>query len=81
MLTRERSKDVARTRLTGVLREDRTNLTMKELALMQLDILAALSAYVDMERDSANLSVAKDRKQNRIALTFTVPVLSVKRRR
>ena len=81
MLTRERTKDVARSRLNGVLRQDRTNLTMKELALMQLDVLAALSAYVEMERDLAHITVTKDRARDRIDLTFTVPIRAVKRRR
>lgn len=81
MLTRERTKDVARSRLNGVLRQDRTNLTMKELALMQLDVLAALSAYVEMERDLARITVTKDRARDRIDLTFTVPIRAVKRRR
>ena len=81
MMIRERTKDVARSRLACVLREDRTNLTMKELALMQLDILAALSAYVDMVRDQARITVTKDRKNDRIDLTFTVPICTVKRKK
>ena len=81
MLTRERTKDIARTRLSSVLREDRTNLTMREMALMQLDVLAALSAYVEMEREQARISVVEDRKSGRIELSFTVPVRAVKRRR
>ena len=81
MLTREKTKDVARTRLASVLREDRTNLTMKELALMQLDVLAALSAYVDMERERAHIAVSKDRSAGCTQLTFTVPIRAVKRHR
>jgi len=81
MMIRERTKDVARARLAGVLRQDRTTLTMKELALMQLDVLAALSAYVDMERDRARITVTKDRNNDRIDLTFTVPICAVKRRK
>ena len=61
MLGRERTKDVARSRLSSVLREDRTTVTARDLALMQLDVLAALSGYLEMERDEANTTVARDR--------------------
>ena len=48
MLGRERTKDVARSRLSSVLREDRPTVTARDLALMQLDVLAALSGYLEM---------------------------------
>ena len=81
MLGRERTKDVARSRLSSVLREDRTTVTARELALMQLDVLAALSGYLEMERDEANTTVARDRLTGKTLLEFSVPVRSVKRRR
>ena len=77
----ERTSDVAKGRLLDVLRQDRTSLTRKELALMQLDLLAALSAYLDMERDQAQLTVQKDHKSSTTLLTFCVPVRSVKHNR
>ena len=77
---KERTKDVAKARLLGVLREDRTHLSVRELALMQLDVLAALSGYVEMEREKAAVSVEKD-AAGRAMLTFTVPVVSARRRR
>ena len=81
MLGRERTKDVARSRLSSVLREDRTTVTARDLALMQLDVLAALSGYLEMERDEANTTVARDRLPGKTLLEFSVPVRSVKRRR
>ncbi len=81
MLGRERTKDVARSRLSSVLREDRTTVTARDLALMQLDVLAALSGYLEMERDEANTTVARDRLTGKTFLEFSVPVRSVKRRR
>mgnify|MGYP000028383054 FL=1 len=81
MLGRERTKDVARSRLSSVLREDRTTVTARDLALMQLDVLAALSGYLEMERDEANTTVARDRLTGKTRLEFSVPVRSVKRRR
>ncbi len=81
MLGREKTKDVARSRLGSVLREDRTAVSVRDLALMQLDVLAALSAYLDMERDQAHITVAKERQSGSTVLTFTVPVRAVKRRR
>ena len=81
MLGRERTKDVARSRLSSVLREDRTTVTARDLALMQLDVLAALSGYLEMERDEANTTVARDRLTGTTLLEFSVPVRSVKRRR
>lgn len=80
MLGRERTKDVARSRLGSVLREDRTNVSVRDLALMQLDVLAALSAYLEMERDQAHITVTRERGGG-ATLTFTVPVRAVKRRR
>ena len=74
MLGRERTKDVARSRLSSVLREDRTTVTARDLALMQLDVL-------EMERDEANTTVARDRLTGKTLLEFSVPVRSVKRRR
>lgn len=50
MLGRERTKDVARSRLSSVLREDRTTVTARDLALMQLDVLAALTVPGDGAR-------------------------------
>lgn len=81
MLGREKTKDVARSRLSSVLREDRTNVSVRDLALMQLDVLAALSGYLEMERDQAQITVAKERGSGCTLLTFTVPVCAVKRRR
>lgn len=81
MLGRERTKDVARSRLSSVLREDRTTVTARDLALMQLDVLAALSGYLEMERDEANTTVARDRLTGKTFLEFSVPMRSVKRRR
>ena len=81
MLGRERTKDVARSRLSSVLREDRTTVTARDLALMQLDVLAALSGYLELERDEANTTVARDRLTGKTFLEFSVPVRSVKRRR
>ena len=81
MLGRERTKDVARSRLSSVLREDRTTVTARDLALMQLDVLAALSGYLEIERDEANTTVARDRLTGKTFLEFSVPVRSVKRRR
>lgn len=77
----ERTSDVAKGRLLDVLRQDRTNLTRKELALMQLDLLAALSDYLDMERDQALLTVQKDHQSSTTLLTFHVPVRAVKHNR
>lgn len=81
MLGRERTKDVARSRLGSVLREDRTNVSVRDLALMQLDVLAALSAYLEMESDQAHITVMRERGGSGAVLTFTVPVRAVKRRR
>ena len=81
MLGRERTKDVARSRLGSVLREDRTNVSVRDLALMQLDVLAALSAYLEMERDQAHITVTRERGGSGAVLSFTVPVRAVKRRR
>ncbi len=81
MLGREKTKDVARNRLSSVLREDRTAVSARDLALMQLDVLAALSAYLEMERDRAMVTVTKERLTGQTMLEFSVPVRSVKRRR
>ena len=78
MLGRERTRDVARARLGNVLREDRT---ARDLALMQLDVLAALSDSLEMERDQAHITVSRDRGAGRSLLEFTVPIRSVRRRR
>ena len=81
MLGRERTKDVARNRLSSVLREDRTTVSARDLALMQLDVLAALSGYLEMERDQASTTIARDRLSGKTLLEFRVPVRSVKRKR
>lgn len=81
MLGREKTKDIARNRLSSVLREDRTTVSVRDLALMQLDVLAALSGYLEMERDKANVTITKERLTGQTMLEFVVPVRSVKRRR
>ena len=81
MLGRERTRDVARARLGNVLREDRTAVSARDLALMQLDVLAALSDYLEMERDQAHITVSRDRGAGLSLLEFTVPIRSVRRRR
>ena len=48
---------------------------------MQLDVLAALSDYLEMERDQARITVSRDRGAGRSLLEFTVPIRSVRRRR
>ena len=47
----------------------------------KLDVLAALSAYLEMERDQAHITVTRERGGSGAVLTFTVPVRAVKRRR
>ena len=79
MLGREKSKDIAASRLKSVLREDRTTVSARDIALMQLDVLAALSGYLEMERDEAE--TASDRLTGKTLLEFSVPVRAVKRRR
>ena len=81
MLGRERTRDVARARLGNVLREDRTAVSARDLALMQLDVLAALSDYLEMERDQAHITVSRDRGAGRSLVEYTVPIRSVRRRR
>ena len=77
---RSKPKDVARSRLAVVLQEDRTAVPLQMLALMQLDLLTALSAHAEIVRDDANLSVEKDNKSGRLMLHFSVPLTGVKRR-
>ncbi len=81
MLGREKSKDIAASRLKSVLREDRTTVSARDIALMQLDVLAALSGYLEMERDEAETAIARDRLTGKTLLEFSVPVRAVKRRR
>ena len=81
MLGREKSKDVAASRLKSVLREDRTTVSARDIALMQLDVLAALSGYLEMERDEAETAIARDRLTGKTLLEVSVPVRAVKRRR
>ena len=81
MLGREKSKDIAASRLKSVLREDRTTVSTRDIALMQLDVLAALSGYLEMERDEAETAIARDRLTGKTLLEFSVPVRAVKRRR
>ena len=52
MLGREKSKDIAASRLKSVLREDRTTVSARDIALMQLDVLAALSYLVQGRADN-----------------------------
>ena len=81
MLGREKSKDIAASRLKSVLREDRTTVSTRDIALMQLDVLAALSGYLEMERDEAETAIARARLTGKTLLEFSVPVRAVKRRR
>ena len=77
MLGREKSKDIAASRLKSVLREDRTTVSARDIALMQLDVLAALSGYLEMERDEAETAIARDRLTGKTLLEFSVPVRAV----
>ena len=68
----------ARARLSNCLKEDRTHLTNRELSLIRLDVLAALSDYVEMERDKMTVSLVHGEGKELNSLTITVPILSKK---
>ncbi|GEM_PF-1614154 len=65
----------AKARLNTCLREDRTHLTNRELMLIRLDVLAALSEYVEMERESMKVSLVHGGQNEPNSLLISVPIL------
>ena len=74
-----RTGETAKERLTNCLKEDRTHLTNRELSLIRLDVLAALSDYVEMERDRMQVLLVHGKGEEPNSLSITVPILAKKR--
>lgn len=77
------SKSVAKERLTAVLAQDRANCSPELIDVIKVEILKALSAYVDVDSDNQNLSVQissiECKGKNQSVLVANIPIRSMKR--
>jgi cell division topological specificity factor len=83
-LSRESSsKSIAKERLTAVLAQDRVNCSPELISSIKVEILRAISQYVDIDVDSEALTVklsksSENRKENNV-LVANIPIKSMKR--
>ncbi|MCF6245847.1 MAG: cell division topological specificity factor MinE [Desulfobacula sp.] len=73
------SKDTAKKRLQFSLIYDKLELNDTTLTDLQKDIVAVISNYFEIDKDSLELKVKRD--DNVSALVFNTPILHVKRKR
>ena len=73
------SKDAAKKRLQFSLIYDKLELNDNTLTDLQKDIVAVISNYFEINKDSLELKVKRD--DDVTALVFNTPILQVKRKR
>jgi len=73
------SKDTAKKRLQFSLIYDKLDLNDTTLTDLQKDIVAVISNYFEINKDSLELKVKRD--DDVTALVFNTPILQVKRKR
>lgn len=71
----EKSKDVAKDRLKLVLIHDRAMLSSGMLEQMRDDIIAVISKYVEIDRESLNIEIAENPDNTRrTTLVANIPL-------
>ena len=71
---KEKSSSVAKDRLKLVLIHDRAMLSPKMLETLKDEIIAVISKYVDIDRDSLNIEVSQEAETGReTCLLYTSP--------
>ena len=74
-LNKEKSSSVAKDRLKLVLIHDRAMLSPKMLETLKDEIIAVISKYVDIDRDSLNIEVSQEAETGReAALIANIPI-------
>ena len=74
-LNKEKSSSVAKDRLKLVLIHDRAMLSPKMLETLKDEIIAVISKYVDIDRDSLNIEVSQEAETGReTALIANIPI-------
>lgn len=63
---RDRSASAAKERLQLVLVHDRADLTPARLEAMKDEMLDVISRYVEIERNAVDISLTKDRNEQRL---------------
>ena len=77
--TQKKSKDAAKKRLHFSLIYDKLEVNDTTLTDLQKDIVAVISNYFEIDKDSLELKVKRDDDVS--ALVFNTPILQVKRKR
>ena len=74
-LSKEQSSSVAKDRLKLVLIHDRAMLSPKMLETLKDEIIAVISKYVDIDRESLNIQVSQESETGReAALIANIPI-------
>ena len=74
-LSKEKSSSVAKDRLKLVLIHDRAMLSPKMLETLKDEIIAVISKYVDIDRESLNIQVSQESETGReAALIANIPI-------
>lgn len=73
--TKDKSSSVAKDRLKLVLIHDRTMLSPKTLDLLRDELIAVISKYVDIDKNSLNIEIAQESDGGReTALVANIPI-------
>lgn len=74
-LNKEKSSSVAKDRLKLVLIHDRAMLSPKVLESLKCEIIAVISKYVDIDRNSLNIEICQEAETGReTALIANIPI-------
>jgi cell division topological specificity factor len=74
---KEKSKDVAKKRLSVVLVHDRINLPPRYMENVKEDMLKAISNYMEVNEQQTQINLT--RNQNALSLVAVIPITRVKR--
>ncbi|MGX6592298.1 cell division topological specificity factor [Cetobacterium ceti] len=76
---KEKSGNIAKDRLKLVLIHDRSMISPRVLDDMRDEIIAVISKYVDIDRDSLNIEVSQsESNERRTTLVANIPIKSSK---
>jgi cell division topological specificity factor len=78
-LSRRRSAESAKERLQLVLIHDRSGLSPGKLEALKDEIIAAISRHVEIDTTGVEISLTKERDQQR--LVADIPLIPINRRR
>ena len=76
---KQKSGDLAKSRLQFVLRQDRLNISSSVLEKMKTDILKVISTYIEIDDSELDIQVSQDGQGGAPIIIANIPVKEIKK--